>query len=157
MRMQIYTLERDDIIPLEQYLPEEVLGHMSEEGYYTLGAYYYPGGGEVLMGMAQFYADQAVSGEYYAELIHVYVMEEYRRKAVGVRLLKKADFILSGGEIGPFIARISPADTGELTEAELEAFFKECGFIVTKDDVVGVNDNVTRDPEQKRFFRLVGR
>ncbi len=157
MRMYIYTLERDDITPLEQYIPEKVLSNIPEEGYYTLGAVCVREGKAVLMGMAQFYVDMSVSEDCYAELIHVFVLDEYRRKSVGTRLVKKADSTLAGEDLQAFMARISAENTGELPEADLEAFLKECSFISTHDDIIGISDDGVRDPKQKRFFRFTGR
>ncbi|MCR5774134.1 MAG: hypothetical protein K6G42_03520 [Lachnospiraceae bacterium] len=157
MRMHFYTLEKEDISPLEPYIPKHVLSNISAEGYYTLGAVCDPDGDRVLMGMLQFYVGMSETEDCYAELIHVFVLDEYRRRAAGVRLVNKADSILSGEDIDIFMVRVSPEDISDLSEEDLESFLKECGFISTKDDIVGTEDPGSRDPGQKRFFRFTGR
>ncbi len=157
MQIEIYTLEKEDISPLEQYIPKNIVDNISEEGYYTLGAICYPEDDAVLIGMAQFYVDISVSGDYYAELIYVFILDEFRHNSAGVKLVKEADSILSGGAIDVIIARISPEDISELSEADIGEFLKECGFIYTTDNITGVNDYKARDAGQKRFFKFTGR
>ena len=161
MRMQFYTLEKQDIEPLRQYIPSNTADRTGEEGYFTLGAVCFTEEEAKLMGMAQFYVDSAADSDCYAELVYVYVTEEYRRQSVGARMVSKADAILSAEGVGVFMTRFSPDDenrpAGELPGDEKEEFLKECGFIATKEDIAGKSGTAGYAPKEKRFFRFTGR
>ena len=160
MKMQIYTLDKSDIMPLARHIPKEVLDNTQKDGFYTLGAVCFPDGKACLSGMIQFYVDQAADGDCYGELTHVYVDEGYRRQSVGIRLTGKADTLLASENVDVFMAKINAkgdVSSGDLTVDEISAFLKACGFIATKDDVARINDEDMRDTGELKFFRFTGR
>ncbi len=38
MRINIYTLDKEDLVYLDKYIPEKIVNNTGEKGYYTLGA-----------------------------------------------------------------------------------------------------------------------
>ncbi len=161
MKMQIYTLDKPDIMPLARHIPKEVLNNIQKDGFYTLGAVCYPDGKACLSGMIQFYVDQAADGDCYGELTYVYVDEGYRRQSVGIRLTGKADTLLASEDVRIFTAKIHEKSghisSDDLPAYEISAYRKACGCIATRGDVARGMDEETRDTGELRFFRFTGR
>jgi len=157
MRMRFYTLEQEDIMLFESPIPNSVSDNISEEGYFTLGAVCYTEDGAKLAGMAQFYIGATADEDCYAELVYVYVMDEYRRRSIGVRLVNMADSILASEDVGVFMTCPDLPDPDETSKQDKMKFLTECGFISTRDDIVPGSGEAVRDPGLHRLFRFTGR
>ena len=138
MRTEIYTLDRDDLTILSDYLPEYVVERSYLPGYFTLGAVGQVDEEDTLLGMTQFYININSDGECFAELVYIYVLEDYRHNGVGTRLIERVNRILKKSDIKTCMLLIPSEDDKlmgyETPGTELENFFKECSFITTKEE-----------------------
>ncbi len=133
MRINIYTLDKENLVYLDKYIPEKIVNNTGEKGYYTLGAVCLNGTSAHLAGVAQFFVDSEKDGTSYAQLIYVYVADRYRRQSLGFRMIDKAGSILTTADVDVFKASVPPESPDEtlsnLTGDELKSFLTECGFI----------------------------
>ncbi len=138
MRTEIYTLTKADLPLFKGLLPEYVSSRTQKKGYFTLGAIGVEEEKHILLGMAQFHSGITDNGEYYVELVYVYVVEEYRRSGIGTKLLDRVRTILRKSGVKTLTLLIPAADKGDfrsdLPVASLEKFFGELGFTLTKAD-----------------------
>ena len=139
MRTEIYTLDRDDLSMLSGVLPEYVIERANLPGYFSLGAVANVGGEDTLTGVAQFYININTDGECFAEILFIYVLEEYRRQGVGTKLIERINRILKKSDVKT-CALLIPEAADELMGyesggQELEYFFKECSYISTKEEM----------------------
>ena len=139
MRTEIYTLDKDDLSMLSGVLPEYVIERADLPGYFSLGAVANVGGEDTLTGVAQFYININADGECFAEVLFVYVLEEYRRQGVGTKLVERINRILKKSDVKTSTLLI-PEDADEIMGFEtggkdLENFFKECSYISTREEM----------------------
>ncbi len=160
MRVGIYTLDRDDLETMADFLPDFVVERSHEPGYFSLGAVGKNDGEDVIVGVAQFYIDINASGECFSYLIYIYVMEDYRRDGVGIKLINKIGSILKKSDIKMCVARLpikKDVFLYQLTaKEEVESFIKACDFIATKEEIVGETLPDSSDKNTK-YIRLTGR
>jgi len=161
MKMRICRLEKQNMAAFKGHIPPEVRENIDREGYYTLGAVFYPDGKRILAGMIQVFVDATLHSGSYAELIHVYVEEPFRRQSVGLRLVGAVDDVLASASVNVIIARVIPyfsKDTnGSLPKHYKEDFLTECGFLSTTDNMTGLSGEVETDPMESRFIKFTGR
>lgn len=125
MRIRLFTLKREEASLFEDDIPESVCERIGQKAYFTLCAadvYNDPAG------MCQFYVGQLSDGRSVAEIVHVYVKEEYRRQGVASRLISGALAAMEDSSIGR-VAVYLPKN-----EAEAASFFGSAGFIGLKPD-----------------------
>ncbi len=140
MRTDIYTLDRDDLTTMSDVLPEYVIERAKLPGYFSLGAVGKVDDDENLLGMAQFYINITSEGECFAQLVYIYVLEEYRHRGVASKLIERVNRILKKSDVKTCITYVPDKDVKiygqEISAADLENFFKECSFISTKESSV---------------------
>ncbi len=133
MKIHIYTLDKENLVYLDKYIPEKIINNTGEKGYYTLGAVSVNDTHACLAGVAQFFVDSEKDGSSYAQLIYVYVADRYRRQTLGFRMIDKAGVVLTTADVDVFKASVPPelpdVTGGNLTGEELKSFLVKCGFI----------------------------
>ena len=160
MRIGIYTLDKEDMEAVAQFLPDYVVERAHEPGYFSLGAVAKVDGEDRIVGISQFYIDINSSGECFSFLIYNYVMEDFRRNGVGTKLIDKIGSILKKSDIKMCVACLPNKKDVFLysitPKAEVESFIKECDFMVTKEEIVG--ETLTDMTENStKYVRLTGR
>ena len=137
--IEIFAIKDNSVGMSFDFLPKFIWENIGGEGYYTLLAIdkaESDGGQDEFCGIAQFYVDMDESGEFYAGLDYIYVDGRHRRKNVGLRLFNKMEEILTSQKVELITTGIPIGDDGEIlsdiSEDEILAFLKECGFITTE-------------------------
>lgn len=160
MRIGIYTLDKDDLNTMADFLPDFVVERAQKPGYFSLGAVGKVDDEDRIVGAAQFYIDINASGECFAYLIYVYVMEDFRRDGIGTKLVDKIGSILKKSDIKMCVACLPNKKDVFLysitPKAEVESFIKECDFMVTKEEIVGETFTDMTENSTK-YVRLTGR
>ena len=138
MRIDIYTLAKEDLEKMRAVLPDYVLKKTEHSGCFTLGAVIQEKGKDVLAGMCQFFVNLTPTGTPLAELVYVYVYEGYRRTGIGTRLLEKMARILEKSGVRTSVSLLLMEEAKTLgysfSEKELEKFLKEGGYLPAKED-----------------------
>jgi ribosomal protein S18 acetylase RimI-like enzyme len=152
MRIRLFTLKREDASLFEDDIPKSVCDRIGQRAYFTLCAadvYNDPAG------LCQFFVGQLSDGRSIAEIVFVYVKEEYRRQGVASRLISGALATMEDSSIGRVAVFLHN------NEAEAESFFSSAGFIGLKPDGnmkeyfdgrYGTEDN----PEHTLLMRFIG-
>ena len=160
MRIGIYTLDKDDLNTMADFLPDFVVERAQKPGYFSLGAVGKVDDEDRIVGAAQFYIDINASGECFAYLIYVYVMEDFRRDGIGTKLVDKIGSILKKSDIKMCVVRLPDKKDVFLykktPKPDIESFLKACDFITTKEEIVGETLPDTTDKHTK-FVRLTSR
>ncbi len=159
MRTEIYTLEKENLDIFEGIIPSEITNNVPEPGYFTIGAVSKVDGEDVLMGLSQFYIDITSEGECFADLMYVYVLDDYREQGIGLKLVEKVNSILKKSDVKSCFTRISKSvkDEALLSMDAITSFLKECSFIPTKEVLVGETLPFPDDKDSKKFIRLTRR
>lgn len=137
MNTVIKSLNRYSILAFHGLVPEYVIKIGRRDGYYALGMIDREGGKETLIGMSVFYVSSTSGKVGYAEVVYVYMIEEYRRQGQGNKLLRGVDYILRKSGVKYILALLPSAeDNGfgyAMTENELNMFIIAGGFIPAED------------------------
>jgi GNAT superfamily N-acetyltransferase len=161
----MYTLTKSEMNLFEGLLPDYVIAGVQEKGYFTLGAIGENGEEHRLLGMAQFHSNITDDGEYYVELVYVYVMEAYRRQGIGTKLLDRVRTILRKSDVQVLTLLVPSDDKGdfntELPPADIEAFLTELGFMEMNADF-GKWETILKevypklsDKDVKRYLKMI--
>ena len=125
MRIRLFTLKKDEASLFEDNIPQSVCDRIGQRGYFTLCA------ADVCndpAGLCQFYVGQLYDGRSVAEIVYIYVKEEYRRQGVASRLISGALATMEDSSIGRVAVFLSKNET------EAAGFFGSAGFIGLKPD-----------------------
>ncbi len=132
MEIKLYTLRKKDLELFDSVLPDYVYELSDRKNYFTLGATGEDQGKENLLGMAQFRTAVTEDGSLYAEIVYVYVFDEFRRKSVGSVLTDRIIRLTTEAGVGTLTALFPSENDGELTTEipveEIGAFFDNLGF-----------------------------
>ena len=150
--ISIYSLKASPTEGSFNMIPEFVGNNIGKEGYFTLLSVDQEDGREdEFVGIAQFRVNMTVKEMYIAELVYIYVTRNYRFMDAGFKLVQKINEILKSQEVDVIATSIPYNEKGEvisdITEQEIEHFFKECGFITVQD----------KDRNRIRQFKLTRR
>ena len=125
MRIRLFTLKREEASLFGEDIPKSVCDRIGQREYFTLCAadvYNDP------VGFCQFYVGQLNDGRSVAEIVYVYVKEEYRRQGVASRLISGALATMEDSSIGRVAVFL-------LKNAhEVSGFFGSAGFIRLEPD-----------------------
>lgn len=167
MRTEIYTLDKNDLETLRGIVPDYVVDRADVKGYFTLGAVKKGNEDEGILGVAQFYVNITPKGECFAEIIYVFVEEEYRRQGMGTKLVERISRVLKKSSINTATFIIPEPIDGrleyEVSAKEIAAFFKECGYTNAKEErellITTQGEIVTdlKDRKVLRFLSLIGK
>ena len=97
MRYGMYTLSRQDVEKFKDALPGYVLANCGRKGVFVIGASDKDG---QVIGMAQFYVGMLPGNDAVADIVYVYVADEYRGNGVASKMIAEVHKIMkkSGGE-----------------------------------------------------------
>ena len=97
MRYGLFTISRRDIEDFKELLPDYVFANCKNKGIFMLGA---TDEEMRLMGLTQFFVGMLENGEAIADIVYVYVFDEYRKLGVASRMIREVHKIMkkSGGE-----------------------------------------------------------
>ena len=161
MRIEICTLDSEDLKTLGSAIPTYVIERADEDGYYTIGIVKKKTDDPIL-GIAQFFVNITRTGECFGELIYIYMTEKYRKQGMGGRMLDHAAGILKRSGISIFTFLLPyPADKKlayPMSQKETESFFGSCGFFKVKPDLelwVTTMDELVPDISQKKVTRYI--
>ena len=135
--IEIFTIKDNSVDMSFDFLPEFVWQRIGAEGYFTLLAIdKNEGQDDKFLGITQFYVDMDEAGVFFAELGYIYVVKGERFKEIGLRLFHKVEEVLSAQNVD-IITTALPFDKkgkllSDVTEEEVRAFLRECGFIAAK-------------------------
>ena len=136
--IKIYSLKETSSNSSFNMIPEYVVSNIGKEGYYTLLATDKKDEDEAFVGIAQFCVDINVRGKFFAELVYIYVAENYRLMDAGYKLMQKVGDILRDQEVDVITATIPYNEMGEvisdISEQGIGIFFRECGFLTARED-----------------------
>ena len=170
MRTDIYTLYSSSIEKMADVLPDYVRNKAGRNGCFNLGAVVEVNGVKELVGMCQFFVNQANENTIIAELVYMYIYKGYRRKGIGLSLVDKMISITKKSRIGNNLTVIMKDEAKslgyELMPDEIEEFLTESGFVTTReksdlwkvaerDMFAGIPDIIVAGTQ--RFVRLGGR
>ena len=134
MKIEVFSLDPGHLLNFRGRIPTNIFDNSERDGFYTVGAVVNESGEVSLIGLAQFFVDMNRSGECYAELVHIYVFDEYRRKGAGTGLTDKIMSIIGKSGMKKCIAKV-PAEGDErlkISPKDLEAFLIESDFLFAK-------------------------
>ncbi len=136
--IKIYSLKETSSNSSFNMVPEYVVSNIGKEGYYTLLATDQKDEDEAFVGIVQFSVNIGGRGNFFAELLYIYVAENYRLMDTGYKLIQKANDILRDQEVDVITATIPYNEKGEvisdISEQEIGIFFRECGFLTAEQD-----------------------
>ena len=167
MRTGIFTLDKTHLEMMNTQLPDYVVDRAADMGYFTIGAVVTEDDEEMLVGAAQFYINITEEGECFAEIIYVYVREDYRREGIGAKLLERVSRILKKSGVNTSMTLI-PASVRstlqyELSPEEIESFFKDSSYIAMSEGMAAYSSVLfdvfpkLDENQVKRFVRLTNR
>ncbi len=137
METVIKSLNRYSILAFHDLVPDYVLILGRKKGNFTLGIVT-KGEPESLIGMAVFRVSSTDKNVGYAEVIYVYIIEEYRRQGLGSRLLLGTDIILQKSRVHFSMALLPSRDEDgfgyELSASELRMFFIAGGYVFAEEE-----------------------
>ena len=138
METVIRSLNRYAILNFHDIVPEYVIQAGRREGYFALGIVGKTGDEESLVGMTVFFVSSTGNHRPYAEIVYVYVIEEFRRQGLGKQLLNAMEGVLKKSGQKFSLALLPDPESEEFqyaTEAEeLQQFFVSCGYEETVED-----------------------
>ena len=137
METVIKSLNRYSILGFHELVPEPVIKAGRGESCFPIGIVSREGKEESLLGMAVFFVSSTPNHRGYAELIYVYVVEEYRRQGLGQKLMEGIDDILKKSGLKFSLAILPPAGENgilqDISSDELKMFLISCGYVPTED------------------------
>ena len=135
MTTVIKSLNRYSILGFYELIPEPVIRAGRGESFFPIGIVSGEGNEESLLGMAVFFVGSTANHRGYAELIYVYVIEEYRRQGLGHQLMEGMDDILRKSGLKFSLALLPPPEEDGILEdisaEELKMFLISCGYMPT--------------------------
>ena len=134
MKTAIKSLNRYSILGFYDLIPEPVIKAGRGEGFFPIGIVSREGDEESLLGMAVFFVSSTANRRGYAELIYIYVIEEYRRQGLGQKLMEGMEDILKKSGLKFSLAILPPSETGilrDISSEQLKLFLISCGFVPT--------------------------
>ena len=167
MRTGIFTLDKSHLEMMDTELPNYVVDRAADTGYFTIGAVVTEDDEELLVGAAQFYINITEEGECFAEVIYVYVKDDYRREGIGAKLLERVSRILKKSGVNTSMTLI-PASVKsvlkyEMSNEEIESFFKDSSYIALSEGMAAYSSTLfdifpkLDEKQVKRFVRLTNR
>ena len=137
METVIRSLNRYSILSFYELVPEPVIKAGRGESFFPIGIVSREGKEESLLGMAVFFVGSTPNHRGYAELIYVYVIEEYRRQGLGQRLMEGMDDILKKSGLRFSLAVLPPSGDDEILQDisadEFKLFLISSGYVPTEE------------------------
>ena len=137
MKTVVKSLNRYSILGFYELVPEPVIKAGRGESFFPIGIVSREGNEESLLGMAVFFVNSTPNRRGYAELIYVYVIEEYRRQGLGMKLMEGMDDILKKSGLKFSLAVLPPSGEDGILQGisseELKLFLIYCGYIPTEE------------------------
>jgi GNAT superfamily N-acetyltransferase len=96
MKCGMFTLAKSDIGMFADEIPQYVLENCDKKGTFLLGA---ADGDSNLLGFTQFFVGVLESGEIIADIVYVFVNEDYRQQGVASKMLNKVHNILKKSNV----------------------------------------------------------
>lgn len=136
--INIYTLNDSSFEKTSDLIPDFVADNIGKEGHFTLLAVSGKGEEEEFAGICQFFLGLASGGQFYGDLLYIYIAGEHRLREVGLLMVEKVQEILRSRKVELLTTRIPYDEYGkvisDISEGEINAFLKECGFIPVKNN-----------------------
>ncbi len=137
MKIKLYTFQKKDMELFGDALPEYVYENIGKNSYFTLGAVGEEEEQAILLGMVQFHSNVTRKGQYFVEVVYIYVMEEFRRNGVGSKMMDRVTRITKKSDVDN-LTLLLPAEEGtepvmDMPVKGMEEFLEVLGF--TKTDV----------------------
>lgn len=134
MKTVVRSLNRYSILGFFELVPEPVIKAGRGEGFFPIGIVSTEGNEESLLGMAVFFVNSTPNRRGYAELVYIYVIEEYRRQGLGQQLIEGMDDILKKSGLKFSLAILPPMDETvgilqDISVEDLKLFLISCGYV----------------------------
>ncbi len=137
MKTVVKSLNRYSILGFYELVPEPVIKAGRGGSFFPIGIVSREGNEGSLLGMAVFFVNSTPNRRGYAELIYVYVIEEYRRQGLGQKLMEGMDDILKKSGLKFSLVLLPPPDSDgilqDISAEELKLFLISCGYIPTEE------------------------
>ena len=133
METVIKSLNRYSILAFHDLVPEYALLLGRKEGSFALGLVTKGEQSESLIGMVVFHVSSTARRIGYAEVVYVYIIEEYRRQGLGAKLLRGTDVILRKSGVHFIMAHLPSGEENgfgyNLPAKGLRRFFIAGGYV----------------------------
>ena len=138
MRYGMYTLGRNSMERFREVLPEYVLANCGRNGVFVVGAAAKDGR---IIGLTQFFVRMLPKDDAVADIVYVYVVDEFRGNGVASRMIAEIHKIMkkSGGEKCLALLKKKQKE---------QQMFEKSGylFMKTEADTIGFLEEVHEDP-----------
>ncbi|MCR5452209.1 MAG: GNAT family N-acetyltransferase [Lachnospiraceae bacterium] len=137
MKVELYTLKKDDVECFSSSLPKDVYENTDKDGFFAIGAVGTREKQSVPVGIIQFHTNITSDEQFFVEITYLYIAEDYRRDGIGSTLIDSVRNINKNSAVDILTALIPTEDINEnnmdITVKEFGEFFDMQGF--SKEDV----------------------